>query len=131
MVEAEIEQTGVQGTYFRHLAAGRFVIQCCAGCSRYVFYPRAYCPHCGSSQLEWVEPSGKGVVYSYSVVRRKPELGGDYNVVLVDLEEGVRCMSRVEGVHPDELEIDMPVQAYVQQTDNGPLLLMKKRGSDQ
>ncbi|HLU02372.1 MAG TPA: Zn-ribbon domain-containing OB-fold protein [Advenella sp.] len=127
----DADTPGVQQTYFRHLAEGRFVIQCCAACSHYVFYPRTHCPHCGSDRLEWVEASGKGVIYSYSIVRRKPEAGGDYNVVLVDLEEGVRCMSRVEDVTPDELDIDMPVQAYIEQTDSGPVLLMRKRGRDQ
>lgn len=129
--DAEAGRPGVQETYFRHLQEGRFVIQCCGSCSNYVFYPRAYCPHCGSDRLEWVEPSGKGVVYSYSVVRRKPEAGGDYNVVLVDLEEGVRCMSRIEDVAADELAIDLPVQAYIEQTDSGPILLMKRRQDDQ
>lgn len=128
---AQDEETGVQGTYFKNLANNRFLIQQCAGCKRHVFYPRAYCPHCGSGDLDWVEPSGRGVVYSYSIVRRKPEAGGDYNVVLVDLEEGVRCMSRVEGVAPDDLEIDMPVKAYIEQTASGPILLMKKMGSDE
>lgn len=129
--DIETEGPGVQETYFRYLTEGRFVIQCCAACSNYVFYPRVYCPHCGSAQLEWVEPSGKGLIYSYSIVHRKPESGGDYNVVLVDLEEGVRCMSRVEGVAGHELDIDMPVQAYIEQTDSGPIVLMKRRQDEQ
>ncbi len=42
--------------------------------------------------------SGKGRVHTTTVVRRKPERGGDYNVCMVELEEGVRMMSRVDGI---------------------------------
>ena len=38
----------------------RFLIQHCLSCERYVFYPRALCPHCHSDRLEWREASGEG-----------------------------------------------------------------------
>ena len=44
-----------------------------------------------------MEASGNGTVHAVTTVRRKPDAGGDYNVSLVDLDEGVRMMSRVEG----------------------------------
>ena len=120
---------GIQNIYFGHLAQGRFMLQRCDGCERHVFYPRTNCPHCGSAALQWVPASGRGTIYSYSIVRRKPELGGDYNVVLVDLEEGVRCMSRLEGVAADAVFIGAAVQAYVAQQESGPVLLMKPAGA--
>jgi uncharacterized OB-fold protein len=46
-------------------------------------------------------------------VRRKPQAGGDYNVALVDLAEGPRLMSRIDGVAPDQVRIGMRVQARV------------------
>jgi len=109
----EAPAVGVEQTYFRNLAEGRFEIQRCVECKRHVFYPREICPHCTSSSLEWVMPSGRGTVYSHTTVRRKPDAGGDYNVSLIDLEEGVRMMSCVIGVAASEVEIGMLVVAKI------------------
>lgn len=81
------------------------------------------CPHCGSDQLEWFTPSGDGVVYSTTVVRRKPEQGGDYNVALIDLAEGPRMMSRVDGMAPEDVSIGMPVSARVVDAEEGKLVV--------
>lgn len=104
---------GVEAQYRQALDDGRFLIQHCAGCDRAVFYPRMICPHCGADKLAWTTPDGRGTVYSTTVVRRKPDAGGDYNVALIDLQEGVRLMSRVEGVAPDAVHIGMAVRAQV------------------
>lgn len=107
------EQGGAEARYQAALNEGRFLIHRCSDCSEHVFYPRMVCPHCGSGSLAWVEPKGSGVVYSTTTVRRKPEAGGDYDVSLIDLEEGVRMMSRVEGIPPTEVKIGMRVRAKV------------------
>ncbi|NYT37270.1 DNA-binding protein [Allopusillimonas soli] len=99
--------------YLQHLEQGVFRIQHCAGCGLHVFYPRLTCPHCGSISLSWVVPSGRGTVYAVSVVNRRAEKGGPYNVVLVDLEEGPRMMSRVDGVDAQAVKIGMRVQATI------------------
>ena len=104
---------GPDAQFAQALAQGRFQIQHCSACGQHVFYPRALCIHCGSAQLEWVAPSGAGSVYSSTTVRRKPQAGGDYNVALVDLAEGPRLMSRIDGVAPDQVRIGMRVQARV------------------
>jgi len=110
--------------YYRtQLDQGNFLIQRCTACERSNFYPRMICPHCGSDALTWYAPSGKGEVYSTTVVRRKPESGGDYNVALIDLAEGVRLMSRVEGIAPDAVEIGMKVKANVIDDDGSKLLV--------
>jgi hypothetical protein len=105
--------SGPEKRFFDALAAGRFEIQKCADCAQHVFYPRVICPHCGSDRLDWIAPSGRGTVYSTTVVRRKPADGGDYNVCLVDLAEGVRMMSRVAGIAPPDVRIGMAVKARV------------------
>ena len=64
-------------------------------------------------KLDWVKASGSGTVYSTTVVRRKPEAGGDYNVALIDLAEGPRMMSRVVGVEPTAVKIGMKVRARI------------------
>ncbi len=82
-----------------------------------MFYPRILCKHCGSAALKWVEPTGRGVVYSTSIVRQKPEKGGDYNVALIELEEGPRMLSRVMDVDADKVKIGMQVSAHIAELD--------------
>ncbi|TAJ17855.1 MAG: DNA-binding protein [Rugosibacter sp.] len=104
---------GPDAVFAAALAEGRFMLQQCDECKKYVFYPRVLCPHCGSPELAWQFASGQGVVYSTTVVRRKPEQGGDYNVALVDLSEGPRMMSRVDGIPPHEVSIGLAVCAHI------------------
>jgi hypothetical protein len=104
---------GPEKTYFDALAEGRFILQHCTACERAVFHPRSLCPHCGATSLEWRTASGRGVVYATSVVRRRAEHGGDHNVALIELAEGPRLMSRVEGVAPEDVAIGTAVAAEV------------------
>ncbi|MGE8689628.1 MAG: Zn-ribbon domain-containing OB-fold protein [Achromobacter sp.] len=104
---------GPQEQYFSALADGCFRIQRCEGCGQHQFFPRVLCVHCGATALSWIEPAGTGTVYSVSLVRRKPDAGGDYNVALIDLDEGVRLMSRIDEVPLDRLRIGMRVRARV------------------
>lgn len=109
----EHDKGGAEARYQAQLNEGRFLIQRCGDCKNHVFFPRVVCPHCGSAALAWVEPKGTGVVYSTTTVRRKPDLGGDYDVSLIELDEGVRMMSRVDGVSPSDVKIGMRVRAKV------------------
>src|SRR5260370_13647178 len=53
-------------------ADGKLLIKKCTACGEPHFYPRTHCPFCFSDKTEWVESSGKGIVYTYSVMRRAP-----------------------------------------------------------
>ncbi len=114
---------GVMARHQRELDGGRLVIQHCAGCGRFVYYPRETCPHCGGSAFDWKTPSGLGTVYATTTVRRKPADGGDLNVSLIDLDEGVRLMSRVDNVAPDDVRIGQRVTARVRVQDGRGLVL--------
>lgn len=116
-------QGGVQARYQQMLDAGRFAIQRCTACSKHVFFPRELCPHCGATALEWVQPKGEGTVHAVTTVRRKADAGGDYNVSLIDLDEGVRLMSRVDGVPVDKVRIGMRVRARVAVNDGRGLVV--------
>ncbi len=116
---------GPDKIYRDHLAAGRLELPHCRDCGRHHFDPRALCPHCASPHLEWRTASGKGVVYSTSVVRQKPEAGGDYNVALIDLAEGPRLMSRVDGIAPTDVRIGMAVTAQIITERDQPLLVFQ------
>lgn len=102
-----------QHSYQEELNAGRFLIQKCSVCEQNIFPPREACPDCGSSELDWIQPSGGGTVYATTTVRRKQESGGDYNVSLIDLDDHVRMMSRVEGLEPSTVRIGMRVRSRV------------------
>jgi uncharacterized OB-fold protein len=104
---------GPDAAFAAYLAQGRFMLQRCAACDRHVFFPRVVCPHCGGTRLDWVQASGGATVYSTTVVRRKAQHGGDYNVVLVDLDEGPRMMSRVEGLSPEAVRIGMRLKSRI------------------
>lgn len=98
--------------YFEHLAAGRFMILRSRSTGGHVFYPRMAEPGTGATDLEWVEASGRGTVYSTTVIRQKPPTP-NYNLALIDLAEGPRMTSRVEGVAPESVTIGMAVTARI------------------
>ena len=114
---------GAQAHHQAELDAGRFLIQRCGGCGRHVYFPREGCPHCGGTTLAWVAPSGLGTVHAVTTVRRKPVEGGDLGVCLVDLDEGVRLMSRVVNQPPDGVRIGQRVRARVQVTEGRGLVV--------
>jgi len=105
------------------LAEGRFLIQRCAASGNYLFYPRVISPWSGQPTLHWVEPSGRGKVHSTTTVRRKPDQGGDYNVALIDLDEGPRMMSRVVDIDPPAVKIGMAVEAQIRSLDGTPAVV--------
>lgn len=123
MPETAGDTPAPQVVFLRHLGAGSFRLQCCATCARPFHFPRTLCPFCGEVDLSWVEMSGRGSVHSTTIVRRKPERGGDYNLCLVDLVEGPRLMSRVEGVAPDGVRIGMAVRARIITENDTPIVV--------
>ena len=107
----------VSTPFWEGIAEGVLRIQHCQACGRYVFYPRAVCPHCTSVDLGWVEASGSGRIHSYTVVHRAPADYRDeipYVVALVELDEGVRMMTRLVGVEPVDVRVDLPVEVAIQ-----------------
>lgn len=116
---------GVQLAYQDALDHGQFMLQHCDACGAHVFFPREICPHCGGARLTWQAACGAGTVHAMTTVRRKPDAGGDYNVSLIELDEGVRLMSRVEGVAPAEVRIGLRVHAEVTQHNGHGLLLFR------
>ena len=117
--------TPTLGTLHRHQAAldqGKFWIQQCKSCHKHIYFPREICPHCGSDAVDFVAPSGLGTVYAVTTVRRKPADGGDYNVSLIDLDEGPRLMSTITNLTPDLVKIDQRVKAHVDVTEGRGLV---------
>lgn len=122
----EIIEKSPSRIYQAQLDQGVFEIQVCEDCGKYVFYPRMMCPYCGSHQLLWSKPSGLGTVYSTTCVRTPADPIDHYNICLVDLDEGVRLMSCVEGMSPDEVCIGMRVRASVKVVDEKGMLFVTR-----
>ncbi len=91
-----------------HLRAGRLAYQFSPDTGRAVFYPRLVCPHGGKAPLEWRVSAGLGTVYSISRVH--PVKGDPYPVALIDLDEGFRMMSTVDGATGEPEEIGRRVR---------------------
>ena len=87
-------------------------VQRCSACSTFVFIPQPVCTACLSASLAWVEISGRGTLYSYTVVHRpqQPAFEVPYTVAVVELEEGFHMLSNLIGVELDAIEIGMPLE---------------------
>ncbi|PSR23734.1 MAG: hypothetical protein C7B45_01580 [Sulfobacillus acidophilus] len=98
--------------FWDHLRQGRLSIPRCSACGLYIYYPRSICPRCFSNVLTWVELSGKGTVYSYTVCYRSSDeywaTKLPYVVALIEVENNVRMLSYID-VEPSRMYIGMPV----------------------
>ena len=72
------------------------------------------CGRCGSEEWAWEASSGRGTLFSWTVTHQAlaPGFADDvpYAVVVVELEEGLRLVSGLRGVSPEELELGLPLQ---------------------
>ena len=99
----------------------------CRDCGVAIFYPRVLCQAGGGVSLGGRASSGRGTVYATTAVYRRD--AEPYNVALVDLDEGFRMMSRVEGVPAAEVEIGERVMLRINREDDGPVpVFVPERG---
>lgn len=108
-----LQQDSDSRPYWEGLTQGELRIQRCNACSRAVFYPRAICPHCFSDQLSWIVASGKGTIYSYTVAHQAFgafAAEAPFIIAIVELEEGVRMMTRIIDVQREHVRVGAPVQ---------------------
>jgi uncharacterized OB-fold protein len=103
--------------FFDAARQGRLVIKKCSACGQPHHYPRALCPFCGSERTEWVPVSGRGILYSYSVMRRVP---APYAIAYVTLDEGVTMMTNIVDCDFDQIRIGQRVRLVFKPTEGGP-----------
>lgn len=125
MLKDTTDLPGPDRVYRDYLESGQIRIQQCKASSEYFFPPRLISPKNRSRDWEWVEVSGKGVIYSASMVRRKPERGGDYSIILVDLDEGVRMMSTMADSAATEVAIGQRVHLGIGDFDGQKAVVLK------
>jgi uncharacterized OB-fold protein len=107
--------SSVSRPFWDGLRARELHLQRCTDCRRLVVYPRAACPYCLSERLDWTLASGRGRVYSFTIVRRAMNPGFQEDVpyvyAIVELEEGPRVTTNVINCPPEAVRVDMPVKA--------------------
>jgi len=108
--DPRFEGEGPDEVFASALAEGRFIIQRCRACSQTRHPPALACSSCGSPDITWIAASGAGEVYSTTTVRERER---SYNVAIVELVEGARLMSRVEGIAPEGVRIGLKVTARI------------------
>jgi len=114
----------VESRAFWDAARGRrFVVPVCTACGKAHWYPRAICPFCASDKIEWRAASGKGTIYTFSVMRRVAE---PYVIAHVTLAEGPTMLTNIVDCDFDALAIGQPVSLVFQETENGPPVPMFK-----
>lgn len=104
--------------------------QRCAACGRFRHPPKPGCPHCGAAEVEWAPVSGRGRVFSYTIIHHPtvPALAGavPYDVVVVELDDapGVRLISNLVDVPPDAVRIGMDVEVAWEEV--GPAVVLPR-----
>ena len=101
--------------FYEAARRGELRFQRCSDCATWRHYPRPACPQCLSRNYRWDLASGRGRVYTWTIVHG-PTLPAfqdevPYNVVDVLLDEGIHFQSQVLDCPADEIRADMPVQA--------------------
>jgi uncharacterized OB-fold protein len=95
---------------------GRFVVPVCAACGKAHWYPRAVCPFCDSEKIEWRPASGRGTIYTFSVMRRVKE---PYAIAHVTLAEGPTMLTNIVDCDLDRLRIGQAVALVFKESENG------------
>jgi uncharacterized OB-fold protein len=128
------QPNAVTQRFWSSCAADRFVFQHCRKCGHRQFPPRLACTRCHSADLDWREATGRGTVYSCTVVHRAPldafKADVPYVIAIVELEEGVRAMVNVRVPDPASVTIGMPIEIFFESTaDGAPPLPQARRRS--
>lgn len=106
--------SGVVKEFYEATKKHKFLVQRCNDCGKNISYPKTFCPYCFSENVGWIESSGKGRLYTYTVCMSnvseafQPDL--PYVVGVVDLEEDVRLLTNIVECKPEDVKCDMDVE---------------------
>ena len=105
---------GYSAEFYRFCKEHELRFQRCTDCGAWRHVPRDMCAKCGSCAWEWARSSGRGKIFSWTTARQPmmPQFADKipYSPVIIELEEGVRMVSWLTDVTPDELELEIPVE---------------------
>lgn len=127
------EVTDETRPFWEATAQGRIDLGVCDSCGFIPWYPRRYCPVCGSSDMTWSTMSGRGTVYSFSVTRAGASRAWKehlpFVVAYVQLEEGPIMLTNIVDTDPDQVTVGMAVTAVFDDTGEG-MSLVRFRPAD-
>ena len=103
--------------FWQAASEGVLLIKRCNACGEAHWYPRPFCPHCGSDDTAWVAASGRGAIYSFTVARRAEPV--PYVLAYVTLDEGVTMLTHLVDAEIESLRIDQRVQVTFRRTEGG------------
>ena len=108
-------------SYERFLSKEKLMGSRCRKCGAFFVPPRAICIKCYSTEMEWIKMKGKGKLAAFTCIaigppfmakegydRKHPYVSG-----VVELEEGVKVVARIEGVDgkkPETIRIGTPLR---------------------
>lgn len=104
---------------------GRLVLPRCDACEFVIWYPRRFCPACGSRNVSWFDAGGTGSVYTFTVVTKGGGAyrdAGPYVLAFVELDEGPRLMTNLVDVQPDAVFVGQRVTVVFTPTEDGNAL---------
>lgn len=122
--------TALSKPHWEGCQQGVLRVQRCSDCGSFVFVPQPVCTGCLGQNLEWVESTGRGTLYSYTTVHRpqRPVFEVPYVVAIVELEEGWMMLTNLIGVKTEPIEIGMPVEvAFEAMSDDITLPFFRPR----
>lgn len=102
-------------------AVGKLVLPRCNACGELIWYPRLVCPFCASHDVAYTEVSGRGTIYTFTIMRRGAGPFRDaapYVLAYVQLDEGPTLMTNIVGCDPETLQIGHPVRVVFEPTDS-------------
>jgi uncharacterized OB-fold protein len=113
---------GTTGEFYAHCARGELRFQRCSTCGAWRHPPRVLCAVCGSPRWGWERSSGRGRVFSWTVVHQAmhPAFAPlvPYAVVVVETDEGVRIVANLGGVGPEAVRLGLPVTVAFERVDD-------------
>ncbi len=116
-------------TFWDATTQGKLLLPHCNECDVIIWYPKLFCPECSSFDIGWVEASGKGSIYSFTINRRGQ---GDYRdmayvLAYVELEEGPRVLTNIVDCDPETVSVGQAVQVVFHPTADGSAALPRFR----
>jgi len=124
---------GTTGEFYQHCKNHELRFQRCTQCGTWRHVPRDMCAQCGSWAWEWAKSSGRGKLYTWTVVTFPMHPGFaeevPYAVTLIEMEEGPRIVSRVIDVLPKDLRKDMSVEVIFDEVTHEVTLPKFKRAT--
>ncbi|MBM4405959.1 MAG: hypothetical protein FJ039_07245 [Chloroflexi bacterium] len=112
---------------------GELMIQRCASCRTWIWYPQDVCHVCNAKDLGWERVSGKGKVFSWVLSRQAlhPWFADKLPLIvaLVELDDapGVRFTTNILDCTPEQVKLGMPVSVVFQKINDQITLPYFKR----